>query len=242
MSSCRAGSWSLRWASDVTSKSTRLRDQGFALINRILDAGECDDIAASMAKTAVVSVGSRNLLALNWCRRLARCLRSDRRLRPLLPASYVAVQCTYFEKSRDRNWLVALHQDLSIPVAHRVDDSSLRGWSEKEGSIFVQPPTALLERIIVFRLHIDRCGAEDGPLHVVPGSHRYGRVTTAEAIRLRSELPLVPCTLERGDVLAMRPLLLHQSSKATGTSVRRVLHFLFAPAELPCGLTWKLAF
>jgi hypothetical protein len=41
--------------------------------------------------------------------------------------------------------------------------------------------------------------------------------------------------------LVMRPLALHTSSKATGTSRRRVLHFVFGPAELPYGLQWEHA-
>jgi hypothetical protein len=39
----------------------------------------------------------------------------------------------------------------------------------------------------------------------------------------------------------MRPFALHTSSKATGTSRRRVLHFVFGPAELPYGLQWEHA-
>jgi len=39
----------------------------------------------------------------------------------------------------------------------------------------------------------------------------------------------------------MRPLLLHASSKGTGTSRRRVLHFLFGPRDLPLGLQWQRA-
>jgi hypothetical protein len=36
----------------------------------------------------------------------------------------------------------------------------------------------------------------------------------------------------------MRPLALHASSKATGTSRRRVLHIVFGPAEPGYGLQW----
>jgi hypothetical protein len=49
---------------------------------------------------------------------------------------------------------------------------------------------------------------------------------------------VVTCTMERGDALVLRPLLLHSSSKAAGTSLRRVLHCLFGPPELPLGLRW----
>src|SRR4051812_114307 len=51
----------------------------------------------------------------------------------VLPRGAVAVQCTLFDKSADKNWLVALHQDLSIPVPERVTHPDCSGWSEKEG-------------------------------------------------------------------------------------------------------------
>jgi hypothetical protein len=36
--------------------------------------------------------------------------------------------------------VVSLHQDLSIPVAERVDSPRYVGWSEKKGEVCVQPP------------------------------------------------------------------------------------------------------
>lgn len=68
-------------------------------------------------------------------------------LSSLVPAEHIATQCTYFEKSAARNWLVAMHQDLSIPVAERATHPTLLGWSEKEGTLYVQPPTELLEQL-----------------------------------------------------------------------------------------------
>jgi hypothetical protein len=50
---------------------------------------------------------------------LAHQLRIDSRLETLLPAHAVAAQCTLFDKSPKKNWLVALHQDLNIPVKCR---------------------------------------------------------------------------------------------------------------------------
>jgi hypothetical protein len=73
---------------------------------------------------------------------------------------------------------------------------------------------------------------------VVPGSHRDGRVRDAEAIALRDASGTVACHVPRGGAMLMRPLLLHASSKATGTSRRRVLHFLYGPPDLPLGLAW----
>jgi len=160
---------------------------------------------------------------------------------PHLPADAVAVQCTLFDKSPERNWLVALHQDLAIPVQERVDAAECSGWSLKEGVLFVQPPTEVLANLVAVRVHVDDCNAENGPIRVVPGSHRQGRLSAAEAESLREERGEMVCTGPRGSVVLMRPLLLHASSKAREASSRRVLHFLFGPATLPFGLRWHEA-
>lgn len=131
----------------------------------------------------------------------------------------------------ERNWLVPVHQDLSIPVAKCLDHPDLRGWSEKEGSVFVQPPVALLERLVALRVHLDACSEGDGPLQFIPGSHLAGRIGPEDARLKRQAGPVVSCLMEQGDVLAMRPLVLHASSKAEGSSRRRVLHFVFGPAS-----------
>jgi ectoine hydroxylase-related dioxygenase (phytanoyl-CoA dioxygenase family) len=112
----------------------------------------------------------------------------------------------------------------------------LKGWSRKEGCLLVQAPVSLLEQLVAVRLHLDPCGADDGALRVVPGSHRDGR-TDSEDREADGRAEIV-CDLETGGALVMRPLLLHSSRKATGASRRRVLHFLFGPRELPYGLRW----
>jgi hypothetical protein len=45
-------------------------------------------------------------------------------------------------------------------------------------------------------------------------------------------------SVPRGGAMLMRPLLLHASSKAAADIPRRVLHFVFGPAQLPEGLRW----
>lgn len=208
------------------------------MVPRVLTESECESLIALTGPAAPDSPGTRNLLLLDWCRGLADRLRRHAGLASLISADSVAVQCTYFEKSVSRNWLVPVHQDLSIPVAARVSSPELRVWSEKEGNLFVQPPVEVLQKLVAVRVHLDRCSHEDGPLQVVPGTHRQGLIEPRRASRLRHQGPVVACTMERGDVLVLRPLLLHASSKASGTSLRRVLHFLFGPPELPLGLSW----
>jgi ectoine hydroxylase-related dioxygenase (phytanoyl-CoA dioxygenase family) len=137
------------------------------------------------------------------------------------------------------NWLVPVHQDLSIPVAHRVDHPNLGPWSEKEGALFVQPPTAILQQLIAVRVHLDACTTHDGPLRVLAGSHNLGKCDAQATAAARQTHTEQVCTVERGGAMLMRPLLLHASSKSTGSSQRRVLHFLFGPATLPLGLEWQ---
>ena len=213
---------------------------GFALVPGILSAAECAAIATRIQPGAA-SAGTRCLLPLAWCAALARRLRQHPALSSLIPTGQVAVQCTYFEKSASRNWLVPIHQDLSIPVACRVDDSGLRGWSQKEGALFVQAPVELLAQLVAVRVHLDACGADDGPLRVLPGSHRLGLVAPEAAVLARNAAAEVTCEAAPCDALVMRPLLLHASSKASGQSRRRVLHFVFGPPLLTHGLAWRQA-
>jgi ectoine hydroxylase-related dioxygenase (phytanoyl-CoA dioxygenase family) len=203
-----------------------------AVLNRRLSS-----FVGGIAKGA----GSRRLLDEAWCAHLAGALRGDARIRSLLPRNAVAVQCTLFDKSRTKNWLVTLHQDLSIPVSSRVDSPECSGWSEKEGQLYVQPPISVLERLVAVRVHIDDCPAESGALRVVPHSHVEGRVDQARAEALRQHHGETVVPIAQGGVLVMRPLILHASSKATSQNLRRVLHFVFGPPKLPLGLEWRWA-
>ena len=213
-----------------------LHDEGFAEIPTVLSAGQCAELAAGLDDASGTKVGSRNLLDLSCCQELATALKTHIDVAPLLPS--VAVQCTLFDKSADKNWLVALHQDLSIPVLYPVSDPRCTGWSEKEGVTYVQPPVSVLESLVAVRVHLDDCSQESGPLRVVPRSHRYGRLTSDAATALREQHGEVELIPPSGGAIAMRPLLLHSSSKARTKSRRRVLHFLYGPTELPFGLTW----
>jgi hypothetical protein len=206
---------------------------------RVIDTEECAALRRHLAELPDASVGTRNMLASSWCRGVVLRLREDAALACLIPASHVAVQCTYFAKSSARNWLVPVHQDTSIPVLRRVEHPELRTWSVKEGGIYVQPPQLVLEQLLAIRLHLDPCGVADGPLRIVPGSHLLGLVPSEAAVEAR--VNEISCVAEAGDALVMRPLLLHSSSRSRGTGRRRVLHFLFGPPELPFGLAWRRA-
>ncbi|MBT9513211.1 MAG: phytanoyl-CoA dioxygenase family protein [Acidovorax sp.] len=233
----------------TTPEREALDTQGFVLLPDVLAPAECQNLAAlANAENPATAThpptrgassgGTRCLLAQAWCTTLAQRLLRHPVLSSLLPAQAVAVQCTYFEKTAARNWLVPLHQDLSIPVAARVSNPGLRGWTDKEGGLFVQPPADTLALLVAVRLHLDPCQADDGPLRVVPGTHRSGVLAPGHARALRDAQGEVFCLASAGTALVMHPLLLHASSKSTGGGRRRVLHFVFGPPVLPGGLRW----
>ena len=217
-------------------EATRFSESGFAIIEPLFD-----DLASLLEPLTIGGAGVRALLDEAWCADLARRIRTHALIAPLLAPDSVAIQCTFFQKSTGQNWLVPMHQDLSMPVRARVDDESLSGWSDKDGMLFVQPPDDVLSQLVAVRLHIDACGLQDGPLRVVPGSHASGRLSVAQTKLARERYGETPCEVPPGGALVLKPLLLHASSKASGQSLRRVLHFVFGPRRLPCGLAWRTA-
>ncbi len=221
--------------------SSAFEKNGYFVTSPLFGESEYQALEANLASVTISMAGSRSLLEAEWCASLARSLKTHSLLASFFPQEFVVVQCTFFEKSVDRNWLVSLHQDLSIPVSQKLDHPALSGWSEKEGGIFVQPPAEVLQNFVAIRLHVDECSSADGPLKVVPGSHLHGRTNQEQATALRAANGEVICPVTRGAAMLMRPLLLHSSSKASGQSKRRVLHFLFAPKSLPFGLRWRYA-
>lgn len=222
----------------ASAPDATFRRAGYVTIPHMLNPQQLHLVDAALNEAVSRSINLREILEFAWCRELSVILRNRLAELDLIAADYLAVQCTYFEKSVHRNWLVALHQDLSIPVQSRVEHPELSGWSIKDGTLFVRPPLQVLERLVALRLHIDECGLEDGALRVTPGSHRAGRLSDEDKLRLRVDMGEVLCPVTQGGGMAMSPLVLHASSKATGSSRRRVLHFLFGPPELPNGLSW----
>jgi ectoine hydroxylase-related dioxygenase (phytanoyl-CoA dioxygenase family) len=150
------------------------------------------------------------------------------------------VRVLLFDKSESDNWLVPWHQDRTIAVAARCETQGFGPWTQKGGQDHVEPPLNLLARMVTLRLFVDDCGSDAGPLKVAVGSHRLGRVEASKASVLAKTSAIVEATGRAGDVLAMRPLLIHASDKSSSASRRRVVHVDFSPDELPAPLQWAL--
>lgn len=139
----------------------------------------------------------------------------------------VPIDATYFDKHARANWTVPGHQDRIMAIA----SSTERKHRIRDGVAYAELEAETLAGLVALRVHFDATDGDTGALCVVPGSHRNGILSNAQIL----EEPLeryVPCAAAAGDVLVLRPLLLHRSSPSRGDGQRRVLHIVYATHEL----------
>jgi len=149
-----------------------------------------------------------------------------------------AVRAILFDKTPAANWRVAWHQDLTIPARRRLETAGFGPWSEKAGIPHVQAPVSILERMLIVRVHLDPCDTLNGPVRVLPGSHREGRLPPERIEAWKTLAAPVEALAPAGGLLLMRPLLLHASSPARHPGHRRIIHLEYAATSLPGGLEW----
>jgi hypothetical protein len=207
----------------------KLATDGFEMVKNVFSTETCAELIRELGP---VSGAGRRLEAFSPPQPLF-----DLAAR-FLKCTPKAVRAILFDKSPETNWLVAWHQDLTIAVREKRELAGFGPWSVKEGQPHVQPPTQLLKRMLTLRLHLDDADEENGALRVLPGTHKLGKLDAARIQSLRAEIPEHVCTARAGDVLLMRPLLLHASGKSTSQRHRRILHIEFSGFELPGGLVW----
>ncbi len=186
--------------------------------------------------------GARNLLAVREISTLSKEPALLSLVESIIGPRCRVVRAIFFDKTPGANWPVAWHQDLTLAVASKHEIPGWTNWSIKAGVHHVQPPPEILDRMVTLRVHLDDCGIDNGPLHVLPGTNRMGKIPGAKISHLRSEIAAFSCVAAAGSVLAIKPLLLHASHAAKAPSHRRVIHLEYAPADLlPLPLEWLSA-
>ena len=207
-----------------------MTDLGYRIVEGVLSQDECDSLTTAFTGDTQIRgrAGARHLMANPQVREIA----SDPRLLHLaaeaLGGRAVPYRATLFEKSGRANWLVVWHQDTALPLVKKVISDEWGPWSIKADVLYAHAPNWALDRIVALRVHLDASTRDNGPLRVVPGTHRAGVLTDDEVFALARRANPVECVVERGGILAMRPLLIHSSSKARLDLPRRVLHIEYA--------------
>lgn len=117
-----------------------------------------------------------------------------------------------FDKSEQANWFVPWHQD--------------RAEAGRERAV------PFLENTVALRIHLDDCDEDNGPLEVIAGSHVHGRLAAEATARIAARKRTSLCLAVRGDIVAMRPLLLHRSQRAKTPRARRVIHIEYTRCDV----------
>jgi hypothetical protein len=225
---------------------SRLADAGYVVLPRVFATGQVDAVTHELAfafgndangstlRSADGSIyGARNLLQL-WPAVVNACRQAPlpEILTDVLGPEFGMVRVLYFDKPPDQSWALPWHKDLTIAVKNnRLPSEQFGKPTFKVGVPHVEAPEWLLENMLTLRLSLDDMTDENGPLKVLPGSHRSGSASC----------PPVTILGQRGDVLLMQPLLSHASNKSHPETKqhRRILHYEFASIEeLPDGYAW----
>jgi hypothetical protein len=148
------------------------------------------------------------------------------------------VMGVFFDKTPEANWPIPWHQDVTIRVRQRIETPGFEPRPVKDGQVHMLPPVGISEQILAIRIHMDDATSKHGALRVVPGSHRRGRLSNEEILQSHTEDAAVTCEAFTGDVMLMRPLLLHASSVCEQPGHRRVIQIEYAAFQLPGELEW----
>jgi ectoine hydroxylase-related dioxygenase (phytanoyl-CoA dioxygenase family) len=220
------------------TEPTRGVEDGFALYPSLFGANERSRLLGELATVPRSRAGIRHLLGNPAVAAVAHDARLLDVAQAFLGTTPFPYRATLFEKSETSNWLVVWHQDTALPFRSRFDATGWGPWSVKDGVRYAHAPATALSHIVALRVHLDASEASNGPLRVVPSSHRLGVLTDAEIARTVAESQAVDCIVPAGGVLAMRPLLLHSSGKAIVPAPRRIIHIeytdsiMLGPGEL----------
>ena len=213
---------------DARRTNVAMIDPGFSIVENVLSPQECDALAMAVCADSSHRAGTRNLMSNPTVSRLAYDCRMLQLAFDMLGRKAVPFRATLFDKSTTANWQVLWHQDRALPLLTEVAASEWGPWSMKDGVRYALAPGWALECVVALRIHLDASTDKNGPLRVIPGSHQSGVMDAAQISNTVSAASSIPCLVGRGGVLAMRPLLLHSSSKMADRQRRRVLHMEYA--------------
>ena len=205
-------------------------DTGFSVTESVFERREMQRVCQALATADLprTKAGVRNALCVLAVRALAAHPDLVTLAAAFIGERPIPFRATVFDKSAVSNWLVAWHQDTALPVHQRVDDATWGPWSIKGGVLHAIAPASALAMVVALRVHLDDSTHTNGPLRLLPGTHTCGVLTHDEIQEMTAVVAPVTCVASAGGVVAMRPLVVHASSKASDNQPRRVLHIEYA--------------
>ena len=208
--------------------------EGYAIISDVVDAIRLTEVGSELARMTEKRsrAGIRHAIAFDSVGQIARDARILGIAQEILGGAAIPFRATLFDKSPNSNWLIVWHQDTALPLKRRREASGWGPWSIKDGVNYAHAPAEVLSEVVALRIHLDDSTLQNGPLRVLPRTHRLGLLSDEQIQSLGRETKDVLCTVDAGGIVAMRPLLLHSSSKSQADAPRRVLHIEFTRSLL----------
>jgi ectoine hydroxylase-related dioxygenase (phytanoyl-CoA dioxygenase family) len=205
-------------------------DTGFSIVESVFERRKMQRVSQALetADLPRTTAGIRNVLCVPAVRALAAHPSLVTLAARFIGNQPIPFRATLFDKSVMSNWLVAWHQDTALPIHRRVPDSTWGPWSVKGGVVHAIAPASALATVVALRVHLDDSTLGNGPLRVLPGTHTGGVLCHDEIEKMAAVATPVACVVSAGGVVAMRPLLVHASSKASDNEPRRILHIEYA--------------
>jgi ectoine hydroxylase-related dioxygenase (phytanoyl-CoA dioxygenase family) len=209
-------------------------ERGFAILPDVVGERDVLGLLEAIEKTGLARsrAGIRHAMKDARVAGVARDARMMGIARAVLGNGAIPFRATLFDKSPVSNWLVVWHQDTALPLRERREVAGWGPWSVKDGVNYAHAPASALEQVLALRLHLDDSGADNGPLRVLAGTHGLGVLTDEQLHELSTKVETTDCLVGRGGVLAIRPLIVHASSKSQSEKPRRVLHLSMRPTKL----------
>jgi ectoine hydroxylase-related dioxygenase (phytanoyl-CoA dioxygenase family) len=222
----------------------QIEHEGSAVVEGVFGTRELEPLRKALLKLDVPRsrAGIRHVMSQAQVSEVAHSPAMRALAMSVLGQNAFPFRATFFDKSPNSNWLVAWHQDTALPLREKHETSDWGPWSVKDGVIYAHAPARALMHVLALRLHLDDSNADNGPLKVLPGTQNRGVFTDDEIHKLAEEVPAAECCVGTGGVVAMRPLVVHASSKCISNQPRRVLHIEYAAfPSFDGGLTLAIA-
>ncbi len=210
-----------------------IRDAGFAILPALFSHEYLDQLLQEIDESTPrrSRAGIRHALSLSPVMAVAREPQMIELAREILGSEAFPFRATLFDKSPAANWLVVWHQDTALPLRQRIELPGWGPWSVKEGIDYAHAPSAALSQVLALRVSCDDSTLSNGPLRVLPATHTLGVLSDDTLHNLSTRVAPVDCVVPRGGIVAMRPLVVHASSKSQTEIPRRVLHIEYAASE-----------
>lgn len=192
-------------AADSSMRPLKLiSDEGFCLLPRAVDAESVQLLRERCRESLAATGEGRNTrssrghvyAARNVIEAVPEALVVWRQgpifetLRQVLGEHFGLVRGLFFDKPPDRTWALSWHKDKSIAVAdNTLASTHFSRPTRKAGVPHVIASDDVLRRMLTMRIHLDDVTEENGPLRVIPESHKSatcrGRGVEAAGPRIR---------------------------------------------------------